>query len=229
MNLESQSLRFWGWGVGSLGKRSIIFSLKHVLLTKRIVQWVSSVLTAWKDTWNYVFSFYPYIRKVGGYHECMGICSHAGYRPDAVSHLGEPERKREAQHGTEQACAASNSEGLSGHLSPLLKFIVFYCFSHSLDLPFIYLMSKPLEMKGHYSPREPQSGKNSKTWQTMPHRLIKRALGIFTLRLNRPEQGCQNSGFKKNFKTYYKKTPIGHFKRCMRWEVQYLLLEESLT
>jgi len=64
------------------------------------------------------------------------------------------QRKRAAQHGTEQACAASNSEGLSGHLSLLLKFIVFHCFSHSLDLPFIYLMAKPLEMKGHCSPRE---------------------------------------------------------------------------
>lgn len=40
---------------------------------------------------------------MGGYRECMRICSHAGYHPDAVSHLGEPERKREAQHGTEQA------------------------------------------------------------------------------------------------------------------------------
>lgn len=91
---------------------------------------------------------------MGGYHERMGICSHAGYHPNAVSHLSEPERKREAQRGTEQAYAASNSEGLSSHLSPLLKFIVFHCFSHSLDLPFIYLMSKPLEMKGRYSPSE---------------------------------------------------------------------------
>lgn len=91
---------------------------------------------------------------MGGYRECTEICSHTGYLPNTVSHLGEPERKREAQHGTEQACAASNSEGLSGHLALLLKFIVFHCFSHSLDLPSIYLMSKPLEMKGHYSPRE---------------------------------------------------------------------------
>lgn len=79
---------------------------------------------------------------MGGYRECTGICSHAGYHPDAVSHLGELER--EAQRGTEQAFAASNSEGLSGHLSLALKFIVFHCFPHSLDLPFIYLMSNPL-------------------------------------------------------------------------------------
>lgn len=93
----------------------------------------------------------------------MGICSHAGYHPDAVSHLGEPERKREAQHGTEQASAASNSEGLSGHLSQALKFIVFHCFPHSLDLPFIYLMSNPLEMKGHYCPTDsPKAARTQK-------------------------------------------------------------------
>lgn len=32
--------------------------------------------------------------KMGGYRGCMGICSHAGYHPDAVSHLGEPEREK---------------------------------------------------------------------------------------------------------------------------------------
>lgn len=100
---------------------------------------------------------------MGGYRECMGICSHAGYHPNAVSHLGEPGRKREAQHGTEQAYAASNSEGLSGHLSLALKFIVFHCFPHSLDLPFIYLMSNPLEMKGHYCPRDsPKAARTQK-------------------------------------------------------------------
>lgn len=141
----------------------------------------------------------------------MGVCSHAGCRPNAVSHLGEPERKREAQHGTEQAHTASNSEGLSGCFFLLLKCIVFHCFSHSLDLPFIYLMSKPLEMKGHYSPRESHKvTRTQKPDRPCPHCITKHALGIFTLRLNRPEQGCQNSIFEENVKTYQEKNPTKH-------------------
>jgi len=197
---------FWGWGGESRGKRSIILSSKHVLPTKRIAQRVSSVLTVWKDTSNSVFSFDSYIRKTGGYRECPGRCSHAGYRPNAVSHLGEPEKESStAWHRTSLCC-----QQFRGAFWPFISASEVHCFPLFFSLiRFAFHLSDGKasgDERALLSQGEPQSAKNSKIWQTVPHRLVKHALGIFTLRLSRPEQRCQNSVSTENFKTYWKKT-----------------------